>query len=216
MRRILPLALLLLASSQADARRFQRQVVVVGPSVIEESFGGAPAFRLELAPIPGDVHRMGGAKTRLLDFADYSEAGTLEVQRALALGPLATGPALIPPGRYRVSLSVSGPEGLPVLGLASAEGLRLRIPMIAAPRPAARPTSLSLVSLGNEQGATVSLPLAIHLPTASGLLVIGPAETVESSPLQRRRTRGAIIEDELQRRALESGHVRSLQRRKAR
>lgn len=218
MRPVLALSvLLLLLASSVEARRFERAGPVVGgPSVVEESFGAAPAFRLELAAIPGELHRMRGAKPRLLDFADYSAAGVLTVHRSLVLGPLATGPALVPPGEYRVSLNVAGPEGLPVLGLASPDGLRLRIPMIGAPRPSSPPRTLSVVSLASDQPPTVSLPLAVHLPTASGLLVIGPAGIADEAAPQRRRTRGAILEEELQRRALESGHVRSLQRKKAR
>ncbi len=210
------LVLLVLPAPAPEARRFVRQAAPVEPSVIEHGFGGAPAFRLEMSPIRGDVHRMGGARTRLVDFSDYSRAGSLVVHREIAVGPLAAGPALVPPGSYAISLSVSGPEGLPVLSLASTDGLRLRIPMVSAPRPPKRPQSLSVVALAEGQGASVSLPLAIHLPTASGLILLGPVETLVESPLKRRRSRTMVIQEEMQRRALESGHVRSLERRRSR
>ena len=216
MKRCLVLALLVSLAPASEARRFTRQALPLEPSIIEHGFGEAPAFRLEMSPIRGDVHRMGGARPRLLDFADYSRAGSLVVHRELALGPLPGGPAIVPPGRYSVSLSVSGPEGLPVLSLASADGLRLRIPMVSAPRPAERPRSLSAVALAEGQGASVSLPLAIHLPTVSGLILLGPVDTLAESPLKRRRSRAMVIQEEMQRRALESGHVRSLKRRRSR
>ena len=46
--------------------------------------------------------------------------------------------------------------------------------------------------------------------------MIGPADTLTESPLKRRRSRSAVIAEEMQRRALESGHVRTLERRKTR
>lgn len=221
--RSLAAALALLASTlapEASAQRFQRPAPPSGPSVVEHSFGGdAPAFRLELRRIPGDVHRLGGPEPRRADFADYSRAGTLRVERTVAVGPLPTGPALVPPGEYAVSLSVAGPEGLPVLSLASPEGLRLRLPLVAAPRPERAPTALEAVSLA-AGGEAVSIPVALHLPTVSGLLLIGEAGALEESPMerhrQRRRSRGDVIREEMQRRALESGHVRPMERRQER
>lgn len=216
MRRILPLVLILSLASSADARRFERRAAPAEPSVIEESFGGSPGFRLVMQAIAGQVQRMGGARGGLFDLADYSRAGTLTAHRTLAVGPLLSGPALIPAGEYRLSLVVSGREGLPVLSLMSADGLRLRIPLVAAPRPVRAPERLRAVSLAGEGGGTVSVPLALHLPTVSGLVVLGPAEVVEPEKPGRRRTRREIIGDELERRALESGHVRTLKRKKAR
>ena len=211
------LALALVCGPAAGAR-FERPAPPTGPSVIEHAFPEAgAAFRLEMRRVPGELHRLPGRDGRLADFADYTGAGRLTVGGTLALGPLpdGEGPALVPPGEYELSLSVSGPEGLPVLRLVSETGLRLRLPMPAAPRPAGRRTALEAESFA-AGGEAVSVPVAIHLPTVSGLILLGPAELLDESPLKRRRSRTQVIQEEMQRRALESGHVRSLERRRAR
>lgn len=177
------------------------------PQTLRHSFGGPatePDVVLALRPIRGDLLARPGGGTPV-DRADYAAAGTLEIRRELLLGPLPSGHVVVPPGRYRVGIQPHGAGGLPLVLLRGDGGLRLNVPMALASRPAGRVAALHAEELGaGESGEP--WPLALHLPTTSGLLVLGPPTEVAPPAgqragrslrpgQQRRRSRAEILEE---------------------
>jgi hypothetical protein len=132
--------------------------------------GAGLDFELRLERVPADFRPPGAPRDRASDYADYSRAGRLLLRKAALLGPSPSGDFVVPAGDYETGL-VPSASGLPALKLTGANGLSLRLALVAAPARTPRPAALDAEGIPGDASWT----LLVHLPTVSAMAVLRPA-----------------------------------------